>query len=61
VAAFIAEPISGASLGAAAPPPEYWPLVREICDRYGLLLIADEVMTGFGRTGRWFAMQHWDV
>ena len=61
VAAFIAEPISGASLGAAAPPPEYWPLVREICDRYGLLLIADEVMTGFGRTGRWFAMQHWNV
>jgi len=61
VAAFIAEPISGASLGAAVPPPEYWPLVREICDRYGLLLIADEVMTGFGRTGRWFAMQHWDV
>jgi len=61
VAAFIAEPISGASLGAAVPPPEYWPLVRRICDRYGLLLIADEVMTGFGRTGRWFAMQHWDV
>jgi adenosylmethionine-8-amino-7-oxononanoate aminotransferase len=61
VATFIAEPVSGASLGAAAPPPEYWPLVREICDRYGLLLIADEVMTGFGRTGRWFAMQHWDV
>jgi adenosylmethionine-8-amino-7-oxononanoate aminotransferase len=61
VAAFIAEPVSGASLGAAVPPPEYWPLVREICDRYGLLLIADEVMTGFGRTGRWFAMQHWDV
>lgn len=61
VAAFIAEPVSGASLGAAVPPPEYWPLVREICDRYGLLLISDEVMTGFGRTGRWFAMQHWDV
>jgi adenosylmethionine-8-amino-7-oxononanoate aminotransferase len=61
VAAFIAEPVSGASLGAAAPPPEYWPLIRETCDRYGLLLIADEVMTGFGRTGRWFAMQHWDV
>jgi adenosylmethionine-8-amino-7-oxononanoate aminotransferase len=61
VAAFIAEPVSGASLGAAVPPPAYWPLVREICDRYGLLLIADEVMTGFGRTGHWFAMQHWDV
>ncbi len=61
VAAFIAEPVSGASLGAATPPAEYWPLVRELCDRYGLLLIVDEVMTGFGRTGRWFAMQHWDV
>lgn len=61
VAAFIAEPVSGASLGVATPPPEYWPLVRGICDRYGLLLIVDEVMTGFGRTGRWFAMQHWDA
>lgn len=61
VAAFIAEPVSGASLGAATPPPEYWPLVQGICDRYGLLLIVDEVMTGFGRTGRWFAMQHWDA
>jgi hypothetical protein len=61
VAAFIAEPISGASLGVAMPPPEYWLLIREICDRYGLLLIVDEVMTGFGRTGCWFAMQHWDV
>lgn len=61
VAAFIAEPVSGASLGAATPPPEYWTLVQGICDRYGLLLIVDEVMTGFGRTGRWFAMQHWDA
>jgi adenosylmethionine-8-amino-7-oxononanoate aminotransferase len=61
VAAFIAEPISGASLGAVVPPPEYWPLVREICDRYGLLLIDDEVMTGFGRAGRWFAIETWGV
>ena len=61
VAAFIAEPVGGATLGAVVPPPEYWPRVRQICDKYGLLLIADEVMTGFGRTGRWFAIEHWDV
>lgn len=61
VAAFIAEPVIGATLAAAVPPPAYWPRVREICDRYGVLLIADEVMTGLGRTGRWFAVEHWDV
>jgi adenosylmethionine-8-amino-7-oxononanoate aminotransferase len=61
VAAFIAEPISGATLGAVVPPPEYWPMIREICDRYGLLLIVDEVMSGMGRSGAWFAIQHWDV
>jgi len=61
VAAFIAESVSGATLGAVAPPKEYWPRVREICDEYGLLLIADEVMAGFGRTGQWFAIQHWGV
>jgi adenosylmethionine-8-amino-7-oxononanoate aminotransferase len=61
VAAFIAEPVVGATLAAAVPPVEYWPKVRDICDRYGVLLIADEVMTGFGRTGRWFAVDHWDV
>ncbi len=61
VAAFIAEPISGPSLGAAAPPPEYWPRIRQICDRYGLFLIVDEVVTGFGRTGRWFALEEWGV
>jgi adenosylmethionine-8-amino-7-oxononanoate aminotransferase len=61
VAAFMAEPISGASLAAAVPPPEYWPLIREICNHYGLLLIVDEVMTGLGRTGEWFAIQTWDV
>jgi adenosylmethionine-8-amino-7-oxononanoate aminotransferase len=58
VAAFIAEPVGGATLGAVVPPDGYWPRVREICDRYGILLIADEVLTGFGRTGRWFAMEH---
>lgn len=61
VAGFIAEPIGGATLGAIVPPDEYWPLVREICDRYGVLLIADEVLTGFGRTGLWFALDHYDV
>lgn len=59
VAAFIAEPISGATLGAVVPPDTYWPRVREICDQYDVLLIADEVMTGMGRTGRWFAVEHW--
>ncbi len=61
VMAFIGEPVVGATLAAVVPPPEYWPRVREICDRYGVLLIADEVMTGFGRTGRWFGVDHWDV
>jgi adenosylmethionine-8-amino-7-oxononanoate aminotransferase len=61
VAAFIAESVSGATLGAVAPPAEYWPRIRQICDEYGLLLIADEVMAGFGRTGQWFAIQHWGV
>jgi adenosylmethionine-8-amino-7-oxononanoate aminotransferase len=58
VAAFIGEPIGGATLGGIVPPDDYWPLVREICDRYGVMLIADEVLTGFGRTGAWFAMEH---
>lgn len=61
VAGFIAEPVSGATLGAVVPPPEYWPRIREICNHHQVLLIADEVMTGFGRTGRWFALDHWDV
>jgi adenosylmethionine-8-amino-7-oxononanoate aminotransferase len=58
VAAFIGEPVGGATLGGIVPPDDYWPLVRTICDRYGVLLIADEVLTGFGRTGAWFAMDH---
>lgn len=61
VAAFIAEPVVGAALCAAVPPADYWPAIREICSRHGVLLIADEVMTGFGRTGRWFAVEHWQV
>jgi adenosylmethionine-8-amino-7-oxononanoate aminotransferase len=58
VAAFILEPISGATLGAATPPPGYVQSIAEICRRHGVLLIADEVMTGMGRTGRNFAVEH---
>lgn len=61
IAALLAEPISGSSGGAIVPPDDYWPGVRRICDEYGILLILDEVMTGFGRTGRAFAFQHWDI
>ena len=61
VAAFVAEPIVGATLAAAVPPDGYWPAIAEVCRRHGVLLIADEVMTGFGRTGRWFALDHWGV
>ena len=61
LAAFIAEPVVGAAAGAVPPVPEYWPMVRDICDRHDLLLIADEVMTGFGRTGAHFAVDHYGV
>ena len=61
VAAFIAEPVAGAALGACVPSDDYWPAVAEVCRRRGVLLIADEVMTGFGRTGRWFACEHWGI
>jgi len=61
VAAFIAEPVSGATLAAAVPCDDYWPKITDVCRRYGVLVIADEVMTGFGRTGRWFGVDHWDV
>ncbi len=60
VAAVIAEPVQGAG-GVIVPPPSYFPALREICDRYDVLLITDEVITGFGRTGRWFALGHWGV
>ena len=61
VAAFVAEPIVGATLAAVAPPDDYWPAIAEVCRRHGVLLVADEVMTGFGRTGRWFGLDHWGV
>jgi adenosylmethionine-8-amino-7-oxononanoate aminotransferase len=60
VAAVIAEPVHGAG-GVIVPTPGYWPRLREVCDRHDVLLIADEVITGFGRTGRWFALRHWNV
>jgi adenosylmethionine-8-amino-7-oxononanoate aminotransferase len=60
VAAFIAEPIHGAG-GVIYPTDDYLPLVREMCSRHNVLLIADEIITGFGRTGRWFATEHWNV
>ncbi|HKV43192.1 MAG TPA: aminotransferase class III-fold pyridoxal phosphate-dependent enzyme [bacterium] len=60
VAAVIVETITGSN-ARIVPPPEYYPRLREICDRYGVLLICDEVMAGFGRTGRWFAIEHYDV
>jgi adenosylmethionine-8-amino-7-oxononanoate aminotransferase len=61
VTAFLTEVIGGASLGAAVPPPEYFQIIRKICDDYGILLIADEVMTGAGRTGKWLACHHFDL
>jgi taurine--2-oxoglutarate transaminase len=60
VAAIIMEPVVGTN-GVLVPPPEYFPKIREICDRQGVLLIADEVMAGWGRTGKWFAVDHWGV
>ena len=59
-AAIIVEPITGAN-GPFVPPPEYYGMLREICDKHGILLIADEVITGFGRTGKWFGIEHWGV
>lgn len=58
VAAFMAEPIGGVG-GVIDPPPEYYGRIREICDKYGVLWIADEVICGFGRTGTWFGVEHW--
>jgi adenosylmethionine-8-amino-7-oxononanoate aminotransferase len=60
VAAFIAEPVQGAG-GVIVPQPDYFARIREICDKYEVLLISDEVITGFGRTGRWFGLEHYGV
>jgi taurine--2-oxoglutarate transaminase len=60
IAAIILEPVTGTN-GLIIPPDGYMQGVRELCDRYGILLIADEVMSGFGRTGKWFAVDHWGV
>lgn len=61
ISAFIAEPISGTSLCAAVPRYDYFKKIREICDKYDILLILDEIITGFGRTGKWFGYEHFDV
>jgi taurine--2-oxoglutarate transaminase len=60
IAAIIMEGVVGSN-GIIVPPDDYWPRVREICDKHGILLISDEVMSGWGRTGKWFAVDNWDV
>lgn len=60
IAAVFMEGVTGTA-GGFIPPDDYWPKVREICDRHGILLVADEVLSGFGRTGKWFAVDHWGV
>jgi adenosylmethionine-8-amino-7-oxononanoate aminotransferase len=60
VAAFIAEPVQGAG-GLIVPQDDYFPRIREICDKYDVLLISDDVITGFGRTGKWFGLEHWNI
>lgn len=60
VAAFVVEPVMGTG-GIVPPPPDYFAEIQAICRRHDVLLILDEVITGFGRTGRWFGMEHWDV
>jgi hypothetical protein len=61
VAAFVAEPVGGAASGAAIPPDGYWDEITDVCRRHGVLVVADEVMTGFGRTGEWFASEHFGL
>jgi adenosylmethionine-8-amino-7-oxononanoate aminotransferase len=60
ISAFIGEPVQQ-GFGALAPPQEYWEIIRDICDRYGILLIIDEVICGFGRTGKWFGVEHFGI
>jgi adenosylmethionine-8-amino-7-oxononanoate aminotransferase len=61
VAAFVAEPVVSTPIAGAAPPPDYFARIREICDAHDVMFIADEVVTGFGRTGRMFGLEHWNV
>lgn len=61
IAAFFIEAVGGAGTACMVPVPEYYPMVREICDKYDVLLIDDEVICGFGRTGKWFGINHWGV
>ena len=60
VAAYIAEPVMGAA-GNVVPPAEYFPIIRQICDKHDVFMIADEVQTGFGRTGKLWGQEHWPV
>jgi taurine--2-oxoglutarate transaminase len=60
IAAIVLEGVTGSN-GLIIPPDEYWPSMRDICDKYGILLVSDEVMSGFGRTGEWFGVDHWGV
>jgi taurine--2-oxoglutarate transaminase len=60
IAAIIMEGVVGSN-GLIVPPDDYWPRIRQICDKYGILLISDEVMSGWGRTGKWFAVDNWGV
>jgi len=61
IAAFVGEPLNGSSGGAIEPGPRYWPMVEEICKRHGILIVSDEVMVGFGRTGKPFAAEHYGL
>ncbi|WP_270181966.1 aspartate aminotransferase family protein [Alkalihalobacillus sp. CinArs1] len=61
IAAFVCEPVIGAAGGAVVPPDHYFKAMKKVCDRYDILFIADEVMTGLGRTGKMYAMEHWGV
>jgi len=61
VSAFIAEPIGGAATACMVPVLEYYPMIRKICDKHDVLFIDDEVIAGFGRTGKWFGIEHWGV
>lgn len=61
ISALIIEPVGGATIGALVPPEGYLQKLQEICKKYGILFIADEVMSGMGRTGRWFAVEHWNI